>query len=310
MKRFPANNTTMYQADVQHSRAGLTSYKQYLQIAALWVLIKEHGLHNDIAAAAIGQHACDAVLVEEIGLPYTAQLAAREELQNYCVVNHDCGLWSPVVHHWDNELETMEVHGRLKSVYTDFSAAADAVSNRHAADFFSGIAIGAAKGGCLVLCADALMKGRITKVRAQALLKQNASADCAAQSSDIAAFNMVLRICVLMMKVGSPYDVDRGHIRRLRHWHAAAEGNIACCDSEIRGQTWHPHWIQLQGGPHFRVENEAQLRLCILDTHDFKTPLMWSLAKYGAPMLLSIHASFSYSECRAHALCSSSERTY
>jgi hypothetical protein len=68
-----------YRDDVQHGSDGpVTSFMPYLQDAAMWARIKEHeSLHRSIAAEAVGQYACDTVLVDTLGLPYMAQLAAH-----------------------------------------------------------------------------------------------------------------------------------------------------------------------------------------------------------------------------------------
>jgi hypothetical protein len=234
-----------YELDVEHGSARpVTFIKPYLLSPVLWASVKEHKL---IPAEAIGQYACDAVLVELIGLPYTAQLAAHKRLQSLCSPEVPTELWSPVVWNaatadffkWRRKKKAMRALERAHTAFNSRAAvdtAAATATTPYSGQRLLRIAAGAAKGSRLVLFTDVLMKWRGTK----AALKDGIAdvlAECAAKCKQATAFDAVMRACLAFNWIGCLNNVNISDVEttisRIKVWHVAAACSTQCAKEQL-----------------------------------------------------------------------------
>jgi hypothetical protein len=93
------------------------------------------------------------------------------------------------------------------AAHAAFNSAADATTTADASQRMLGIAAGAAKAGRLLLFADALMKWRGDTTQFAERVS-DALAACASNCADVAAFDRVVRACVLLDRTCLPDTSD------------------------------------------------------------------------------------------------------
>jgi hypothetical protein len=278
-----------YRDDVRHGSAGpVTSFMPYLQDAAMWASIQEHGMHLSIAPEALGQHACDAVLVETLGLPYTAQLAAHSKaLQSLRPADAAFEVWSSEAVDWAfaQELHLKKNAKKLQALtaaHAAFNSSTNSATTAESAQRILGIAAGAAKAGRLLLFADALMKWRGDASQLPERLADTLAA-CASQSTDAAALDKVVRACVLLSDLRLP---DTGDVQACLSWAQLWSFAAGSCTS-IAAIANLPlsEFANFSGSLTLSESVMAQPSFLALNLNTFKKALMKAIVRRGAPVL-------------------------
>jgi hypothetical protein len=206
-----------YGISVDHSK--LTSFKPYLQDAALWKFAKELGLDlKNVSTALIGEYASGDAFTEGLAValakqPPPASPLSRSEQR---MERHLAAIRAKQPQHIQDEYaeEERQALARRQMFVT--------------ASVMTEMAVGAAKRGRIAVVAEALRHMPETQMCMSYNVVQKL-ADCAARHSDTAIFNNAARTVFVL----SQADLPRGSAVRtsnaaLDKWHTAAECNEKC----------------------------------------------------------------------------------
>jgi hypothetical protein len=206
-----------YGISVDHST--LTSFKPYLQDAAMWKFAKELGLDlKNVSTALIGEYATGEAFTEGLAIaqakkPPPASPLSRSEQR------------------MERQLQVIRARQpqHIQDEYAEEERQALAQRQMFVtATVMTEMAIGAAKRGRIAVVAEALRHMPDTQMCMSYNVVQNL-ADCAARYKDTATFNNAVRTLFVL----SQADLPRGSAVRssnaaLDKWHIAAECHEQC----------------------------------------------------------------------------------